>query len=146
MSQTLNQFAYQLGCHARTTLAHSLVWHKAYVKADAASRTAWRTDFQANFVAGALNVSIEKAQAIVALKRTERTKKQEKAVNAASHKFDYHVSRDGAKSKPKTNKAKSNKAEPTKVRISAAERAAFEAFKKACGDAKRASAVFKALS
>ena len=143
MSQTLNQFAYQLGCHARTTLAHSLVWHKAYVKADAASRTAWRTDFQANFVAGALNVSIEKAQAIVALKRTERTKKQEKAVNAASHKFDYHVIRDSAKSKSKT---KSNKAEPTKVRISAAERAAFEAFKKVCGDAKRASAVFKALS
>lgn len=142
MSQTLNQFAYQLGCHARNTLAHSLIWHKAYVKADDASRTAWRTDFLANFVAGALKVSIEKARAIVALKRTERTKDQEKAVNAASHKFAYHVIRDSAKS----NKTKSNKAEPTKVRISAAERAAFEAFKKACGDAKRASAVFKALS
>ena len=139
MSQTLNQFAYQLGCHARITLAHSLIWHKAYIKAADATRAAWRTDFQANFVAGALNVSTERAQAIVALKRTERTATQEQAVNAAGQKFRYHVSRDGAKSK-------SNKAEPTKVRISAAERAAFEAFKKACGDAKRASAVFKALS
>lgn len=141
MSQTLNQFAYQLGCHARTTLAHSLVWHKAYVKADAASRTAWRTDFQANFVAGALNVSMERAQAIVALKRTERTKEQEESVNAASKKFSYHVSRDGAKSK-----SKSNKAEPTKVRISAAEREAFAALLAVCGDAKRARVVFKALS
>ena len=141
MSQTLNQFAYQLGCHARTTLAHSLIWHKAYVKADAASRTAWRTDFQANFVAGALNVSIEKARAIVALKRTERTEEQEEAVNAASKKFSYHVSRDDAKSKPK-----SNKAEPTKVRISAAEREAFAALLAVCGDANRARVVFKALS
>lgn len=143
MSQTLNQFAYQLGCHARITLAHSLVWHKAYVKADAASRTAWRTDFLANFVAGKLEVSIEKAQAIVALKRTERTKEQEKSVNAASNKFSYHVSRDGAKSK---SKSKSNKAEPTKVRISAAEREAFAALLAVCGDAKRARVVFKALS
>ena len=139
MSQTLNQFAYQLGCHARTTLAHSLVWHKAYVKADAASRTAWRTDFQANFVAGALDVSTERAQAIVALKRTERTATQEQAVNAAGQKFRYHVSRDGAKSK-------SNKAEPTKVRISAAEREAFAALLAVCGDANRARVVFKALS
>lgn len=139
MSQTLNQFAYQLGCHARTTLAHSLIWHKAYVKADDASRTAWRTDFQANFVAGALNVSIEKARAIVALKRTERSAAQEQAVNAASQKFRYHVSRDGAKSK-------SHKAEPTKVRISAAEREAFAALLAVCGDAKRARVVFKALS
>ena len=144
MSQTLNQFAYQLGCHARITLAHSLIWHKAYIKAADATRAAWRTDFQANFVAGALNVSTERAQAIVALKRTERTATQEQAVNAAGQKFRYHVSRDGAKSK--SNKTKSHKAEPTKVRISAAERAAFEAFKQACGDAKRASAVFKALS
>ena len=135
MSRTLNTFAYQLGAHARITLAHSLIWHKAYAKADDASRRAWRVDFVLNFVAGNLDVSIAKATSIVALTRTERTKEQELAVNAASKKFAYHISR-GVGAKP------SNKPEP--VRISAAERAAFAAFKKACGA--RMNVVFKALA
>ena len=42
--------------------------------------------------------------------------------------------------------ASSGKAEPTKTRVSAEERAAFEAFLAACGDAGRALTVFKALT
>jgi hypothetical protein len=42
--------------------------------------------------------------------------------------------------------ASSAKAEPTKTRVSAEERAAFEAFLAACGDAGRALTVFKALT
>jgi hypothetical protein len=42
--------------------------------------------------------------------------------------------------------ASSGKAEPTKTRVSAEERAAYEAFLAACGDAGRALTVFKALT
>lgn len=42
--------------------------------------------------------------------------------------------------------ASSGKAEPTKTRVSAEERAAFEAFLAACGDSGRALTVFKALT
>ena len=42
--------------------------------------------------------------------------------------------------------ASSAKAEPTKTRVSAEERAAFEAFLAACGDSGRALTVFKALT
>ena len=45
-----------------------------------------------------------------------------------------------------TRHAESKRTEPTKVRISAAERAAFEALLAACGDAKRLSIVVKALN
>lgn len=42
--------------------------------------------------------------------------------------------------------ASSSKAEPTKTRVSAEERAAYEAFLAACGDSGRALTVFKALT
>ena len=42
--------------------------------------------------------------------------------------------------------ASSAKAEPTKTRVSAEERAAYEAFLAACGDSGRALTVFKALT
>ena len=45
-----------------------------------------------------------------------------------------------------TRHKESKRTEPTKVRISAAERAAFEALLAACGDAKRLSIVVKALN
>ena len=133
MSHTLNTFAYQLGAHARITLAHSLIWHKAYAKADVAVRRTWRLDFMLNFVAGNLDVSMAEAISICALTRTERKQAQENAVRAAQMKFKYHISR-GIDAKP------SNKTEP--ARISAAERAAFAAFKKVCGaDTRRLSLV-----
>lgn len=45
-----------------------------------------------------------------------------------------------------TRHAESKRSEPTKVRISAEERAAFAALLAACGDAKRLSTVVKALN
>lgn len=45
--------------------------------------------------------------------------------------------------KPAVERAR---AEPTKQRVTAEERAAFKAFLAACGDKKRAAAVFKALN
>ena len=45
-----------------------------------------------------------------------------------------------------TRHAESKRTEPTKVRISAAERAAFAALVKTCGDVKRLRAVVKALA
>jgi hypothetical protein len=137
---TMSQFAWQLGAHDRVTLAHSLVWHKAYLKATPETRAAWREDWVANFVAGNLQVPLTKAQAICAKTRSERTADQEKAVNTAGKKFAYHISRTDAKS------SRTEPAKPTKVRVSAAERAAWDKFVRACGSAERAAAVAAVLA
>lgn len=142
--QTLNQFAWQLGAHDRVTLEHSLQWHKAYVRADKATQAAWRDDFIANYVAGRLSkpatektqavvVTVAQAKKICALTRVERTEPQEKAVNAASKKFAYHIVR-------KTPQRK----EVARVRIAQSERKAWESFVAAVG-ADRAAIIAKTL-
>lgn len=136
---TLNQFAWQLGAHDRVTLAHSLVWHKAYLKATPETREAWRADWVVNFVAGNLDIPVSKAQAICAKTRKERTADQERVVNKAGKKFAYHISRTDKSS------GRGEPAKPTKVRVSAAERAAWEKFVKVCGSAERAAAVAAAM-
>lgn len=131
--QTLNQFAWQLGANLRITLEHSLQWHKAYCKADTATQAAWRREFVAHFVAGNLDIGTDKAEKIVALKRVERTEPQEKAVNAASKKFAYHIVR-----------AVPQRKEAVRVRIAQSEKNAWEAFVRAVG-ADRAMIVAKQL-
>lgn len=134
---TLNKFAWQLGAHARITREHSIVWHRAYTKAEPATQSKWREDFVVNFVMGNLEIDETKARKIVGKKRAERGIEQERAVNAAGAMFRYHISRDGAKSR--TEPAK-------KVRVAQHERDAFNRFLAACGDAARAKAVIKALT
>lgn len=134
---TLNQFAWQLGAHQRITQAHSLVWHKAYVKAEPATQAAWRTDFIVHFLRGNLEVTEAQARTIVGKTRTERSAAQQNAYRAAEMKFKYHISR---KSSGNTEPAK-----PT--RTTAAEKAAFARFLAAFdGDVARLKAVVKALA
>jgi len=139
---TLNQFAWQLGAHARQTLDHSLVWHKAYVKAEPATQAAWEEGFCTNFLLGYLEadgkpISEAQARKIVATPRAKRSAAHERVVNAAKAKFRYHISR-------KTSKH-TDPVAPT--RTTAAEKAAFARFLAAFdGDVARLKAVVKALA
>ena len=89
----LSQFAFGLGATERLTLAASMPFHKAYHKADAEGQAAMQSDFVTSYVRGNLNITPEKAAKIVALKRVERSAEEEKAANAASAKFRYHIVR-----------------------------------------------------
>lgn len=95
---TYAQFANDLGAHQRLTLAVSLVWHKQYVKASAVTRTALRDEFLTHFTMGMLECTQTQAVRILTATKGERTAKQNQAYQAASQKFKYHISRDGAKS------------------------------------------------
>ena len=89
----LSQFALGLGNTDRVTLDASLPFHRAYHKADADGQVAMKLEFVTSFVQGNLNTTPEKAAKIVALKRVERSAKDELAVNAAGAKFRYHLVR-----------------------------------------------------
>jgi hypothetical protein len=90
----LSQFAYGLGATERITLEASTPFHKAYHKADDEGQAAMKLEFITGFVQGNLNITPEKAAKIVALKRVERSAKDELAVNAAAAKFRYHLVRE----------------------------------------------------
>ena len=89
----LSQFALGLGNTDRVTLEASTPFHKAYHKADAEGKAAMKLEFITSYVQGNLNTTPEKAAKIVALKRVERSAKDELAVNAAGKKFGYHIVR-----------------------------------------------------
>lgn len=116
---TLSQFAHDLGAHQRITTEVSLVWHKQWLKADAVTRTALRDEFLTHFTMGMLACTMPQAVRILTKTKGERTAKEQGAYMAASQKFKYHISRDGAKSKP---------AEQTSQRIPADLRAAAKAY------------------
>jgi hypothetical protein len=90
----LSQFALGLGNADRLTLEASMPFHKAYHKADAEGQAAMQSDFVTSYVQGNRKTTPEKAAKIVALKRVERSAKDEKAVNAAGAKFRYHLVRE----------------------------------------------------
>ena len=89
----LSQFALGLGNADRLTLEASLPFHKAYRKADAEGQAAMKLDFLTAYVQGNRKITPEKAAKIVALTRAERNATDEKAANAASAKFRYHIVR-----------------------------------------------------
>jgi hypothetical protein len=78
----LSQFALGLGNADRLTLEASVPFHKAYHKADAEGQAAMQLEFVTSYVQGKLKSTPEKAAKIVALKRVERSAKDELAVNA----------------------------------------------------------------
>lgn len=98
---TYAQFANDLGAHQRLTLAVSLVWHKQYTSANAVTRTALREEFLTHFTMGMLECTMPQAVRILTTPKGERTEAQNKAYQAASQKFKYHIARDGAKSAAK---------------------------------------------
>ena len=100
---TFIQFAHDIGAHARLTREVSLVWHEQFANGTPATRNAMRAQFMQAFIDGyckdVRNLTAE-------IKRN--------AEMAANQKFKYHISRDGAKDKPK--------AEPKHMRVSKAMR------------------------
>ena len=119
LTLTLSQFAHDLGEHQRLTLEVSHVWHKQWLAATPATRTALRDEFLTHFTMGMLACTQTEAVRILTKTKGKRTKAQQAAYMAASQKFKYHISRDGAKSKP---------AEQTSHRIPADLRAAAKAY------------------
>ena len=99
---TFAAFAHDLGAHTRLTLDASLVWHKQYGKADAATRTALREEFIRNFLIGYLTSGDKKltpeqaekrAGKVMGQSRDDRTKDDQKLYDAARAKFTYHIVR-----------------------------------------------------
>lgn len=85
-------FAQSIGLHDHLTLEVSLVWHREYVKADAATRTARREEFILNFLIGA-KVPESRAKRIMEQSRTDRSKEAQKLYDRARAKFAYHIVR-----------------------------------------------------
>jgi hypothetical protein len=120
---TYSQFAEGVGRTDRMTLEASLAWHKAYVKLDKESQSAWRDDFVLNYVVGKLDTTMKQAEIIYAQTRVERTAEHEKAVNAGCAKFRHHISR------PEKSDGKKVVVKFTREQVSACDNAlaAFEA-------------------
>lgn len=133
---TYAQFANDLGAHQRLTLEVSLVWHKQYAKANAATRTAMRDEFMTHFTMGMLKCTMPQAVRILTATISERTEAQHKAYMAASQKFKYHISRDSQKAKPKAKR----------MRLSVEEREAAEAYLSWFDDVEAAIKALRAIS
>lgn len=134
---TYAQFANDLGAHQRLTLAVSLVWHKQYTSANAVTRTALREEFLTHFTMGMLECTMPQAVRILTTPKGERTEAQNKAYQAASQKFKYHIARDGAKSADKPAKSQ---------RISPKERQAAKDFLAMFKSAEDAIKVLRAVA
>lgn len=148
----INQFGFNVGAHGAKIKSAAEPLRKAFVAADNEVRKAMRRQWMLGHLAGASaqaeadtrQVKLDKVDPAKHIANAEKvlnagkgngaSKANIAAIDRASSDFAYHIG----------SAVKSNKAEPTKVRISAAERAAFEAFKKVCGD--RMRVVFKALA
>ena len=99
---TFAAFAHDLGAHTRITLEASEGWHREYVKADAATRTARREEFILNFLIG-YGLTPTKAAKVMAQSRDERSASDQKVYDAARAKFTYHVVRPEKKSSGKAD-------------------------------------------
>ena len=89
---TYTAFANAIGAHDKLTLEVALVWHREYLKADAATRTARREEFILHFMLGA-KVPEAKAVKIMAQSRTDRTEEAQKLYDRARAKFTYYIVR-----------------------------------------------------
>ena len=90
---TYQQFARGVGATDRITLEASLAWHKEYVSLKAETQSEWRYDFILNYVVGRMECTAKQAEIICGKTRVERSADEEKAVNAGSAKFRFHISR-----------------------------------------------------
>ena len=115
----INTFAFNLGKAKRMTLAASLPFHNAYVKADDAGKAQLRREWMLGYVAGLLNVTPKKSESILSEgkgKDSNNTHEQMKAIDSASTNFREHVVRpEGTANQTK------------KVRVPAALRSAIKA-------------------
>jgi hypothetical protein len=99
---TYAAFANAIGAHDQLTLEVSLVWHREYLKADAATRTARREEFILHFMIGS-KMPAAKAAKIMAQSRTDRTAKAQQLYDRARAKFTYHIVRPEKKASGKAD-------------------------------------------
>ena len=90
---TYQQFAQGVGASDRITLEASLAWHEQYLTLDAEKQGEWKYDFVLNYVIGRTECNAKQAEIICGKTRVERSADEEKAVNAGSAKFRFHISR-----------------------------------------------------
>jgi hypothetical protein len=90
---TYQQFAQGVGASDRITLEASLAWHKEYLTLDKEKQGDWKYDFVLNYVIGRTECTAKQAEIICGKTRVERSAEEEKAVNAGSAKFRFHISR-----------------------------------------------------
>ena len=109
LTLTLSQFAHDLGAHQRITREVSIVWHKQWLAADQVTRQALRDEFLREFVRGALGCKPAEAVRILTTPKGDRTAAEQDAYMAASQKFKYHISRDGAKDAKPVQRMRVNK-------------------------------------
>lgn len=142
---SLNEFAFQLGAQTRVTRDASFPFHVAYVESSAEDRTAMRQTWLVSHVQGSLGVSEKAAATIVAAGKGAECRKPEHfdALQCAGAHFSYHVVRRSAEKH--AARAAKGASQETKVRCSAAEKAAFAAFMATFDDRARAGVVFAAL-
>jgi uncharacterized protein (DUF1800 family) len=100
-----NEFFFLLGQADRTSLEASKPLHDAYVKATPEQQADLKHRAVVQYVMGKLSTPEKactqaEAEKIVAKTRAQRTKEQEKVVNAAGQKARYHLITRGKDSKP----------------------------------------------
>jgi hypothetical protein len=99
---TYAAFANAIGAHDTLTLEVSLVWHREYLKADAATRASRRNEFILHFMIGC-KVPEAKAAKVMAQSRTARTAEAQQLYDRARAKFTYHIVRPEKKASGKAD-------------------------------------------
>ena len=135
---TYDEFAQGIGKQDADVVEATKTWHVQFSKASPELQGEMRNRFYIGYLMGRLKITEQAAQTIIDTSRLKRTKTDHAACDRAKSQFSYYIIHGG-------KKAKANKGEPPKtVRISAAERAAWEKFVKAVGE-ERAAIVAKTL-
>lgn len=91
---TLTQIAFELGAYDRITKESTKPLHAAYAKAQEADQKAMRTNWILGYMAGNLDLSYSRAEALLADHTVrELSATQRKAYDRARQQFKYHVER-----------------------------------------------------
>ena len=132
---SFNQFAFNVGEHAKQTREASLPLHKAYVKATPEQQA----DLRERWILNHLNGQGLNGGEILPMPRTKRSKAQQQAYDKARADFAYHVVR-------KVKKPAAPAAAPVKsMRISKHLRELAQALIDAAGDKDAALNVLNAM-
>jgi hypothetical protein len=97
---SFEQFAEGCGRSDGMTLNASDEYHKQYLKLDADGKANWEQRYVCNYIVGYTDsrrtmpsMTLKQATDAYGMKRTERSRNEELAVNAGKAKFRYHISR-----------------------------------------------------
>ena len=97
---TYEMFAEGCGRSDGMTLNASDDYHKQYLRLDADGKANWELIYVTNYVVGytdsrknMTSMTLKEAIDAYGMKRTERSRNEELAVNAGKAKFRYHISR-----------------------------------------------------